>query len=508
MNALFLSIDSLTRDFLDIYGGSVEFDVQTPNLDRFAARALTFDNHYAGSLPCMPARREFLAGVQEFLWRPWGPIEPFDQTLPRLANEQGAVTQLITDHYHYFEHGSHGYFTDYEGWTLIRGHEGDHWRTSPIDPDPVLLRQVHAVDAGGNPIGAGRDARMRARYARNVSGFVDECDFFPAKVFSGAREWLERNHAWPTWFLYIDSFDVHEPFHCPEPYASMYTDEDPRDPELVVWPFYGRVDQGRSALTPRQLAFVRAQFAGKITMVDRWFGEVLDALDRLDLWRSTMVVVTTDHGHYLGEHGWVGKPRAPLYNTLAKTPLLIWHPDNPTPGRRTNALTSAVDLNATIAAALDAPDAGPHSRSLLPLIRDERQDHRAWALYGYWGTSVNITDGRYTYLHPNREGVPATVTSTMLMNPYPRQYDPPAPPTGAESGHFLPYADVPAWRFSAPSAMRNAGPLLFDTVNDPGQDENLAGAAAGETGRMRELLITALRELQAPTDLYSRLDLD
>jgi arylsulfatase A-like enzyme len=68
----------------------------------------------------------------------------------------------------------------------------------------------------------------------------DERDFFPAKVFSAAADWINDNVDQDKWLLVVDCFDVHEPFHCPEPYASMYTDEDPRDPDLVVWPVYGR----------------------------------------------------------------------------------------------------------------------------------------------------------------------------------------------------------------------------------------------------------------------------
>ncbi|MGH2560014.1 MAG: sulfatase, partial [Thermomicrobiales bacterium] len=326
MNVIFISIDSLSRDFLKVYGQPIELDVETPNLDRFARRALVFDTHYAGSLPCMPARREFFSGIQEFIWRPWGPLEPFDMPLSRAARQAGATTQLVTDHYHYFQHGSHGYYEDYNGFEFIRGHESDSWQTAPRDPDPNFLRQLLADRAD-----VVTDYMNRAAYARNVASFgvENEVDFFPAKVFSRTASWLNENHAHQKWLLAVDSFDVHEPFHCPEPYASMYTGEDPRDPDLVVWPRYGRIDQERSHLTPRQVAFVRSQFAGKITMVDRWFGEVLSALDRHNLWDDTMVIVTTDHGHFLGEHGWMGKPMAPMYDVLTHTPLLIWHPDNP-----------------------------------------------------------------------------------------------------------------------------------------------------------------------------------
>ena len=81
-NVLFITIDSLRRDFLGAYEERpriLDYEVTTDNLDRFADRATVFDTHYAGSLPCMPQRREFLCGIKEFPWRPWGPVEPFDE---------------------------------------------------------------------------------------------------------------------------------------------------------------------------------------------------------------------------------------------------------------------------------------------------------------------------------------------------------------------------------------------------------------------------------------------
>ena len=100
-------------------------------------------------------------------------------------------------------------------------------------------------------------------------------------------------------------------------------------------------------------------------MVDHWFGRLLDTLDEQDLWDETVVIVTSGHGHFLGEHGWIGKPSAPDYNTLAHTPLLIWHPESPRMGERVDTLTSAVDLHPTILDMLDAPSSDTaHSKSL------------------------------------------------------------------------------------------------------------------------------------------------
>jgi arylsulfatase A-like enzyme len=501
LNVVFITIDSLSKHFLKTYGQTVEFEVETPNLDRFAGKAAVFDNHYAGSLPCMPARREFFAGIQEFLWRPWGPMEPFDVPAALAARRSGIVTQLVTDHYHYFQHGSSGYFEDYGAFDFIRGHEYDAWKTTPKDPDGTLMRQILAGDPHNTRF------MDRAQYARNAAHFTKEEDFLAPQVFARTAEWLKRNRGWEKWFLVVDSFDVHEPFHVPEPYASMYTDEDPNDPELTNWPYYGRIDEGQSALTERQLAFVRAQYAGKLTMVDRWFGRVLDALDELKMWDETAVIVTSDHGHFLGDHGWMGKPNAPLYNVLAATPLFIWHPGGARNGERTDALTSAVDLYATMleAAGAEVPE-HVHSRSLMPIVKGETDRHRNWALYGYWGSTVNVTDGRHTYLRPCRDDVDAYTYSTRMMNPH-GWFVPPKPQKQAEAGRYLPYTDTPVWRYPEKSYTRHAEPLLFDIAEDPEQRENLAGRDPESEERMRRLLVEALRELRAPEEQYARLGL-
>jgi arylsulfatase A-like enzyme len=498
-NVLLITIDSLRRDFLGAYADRphpLDYEVATPNLDRFADRALVFENHYAGSLPCMPQRREFMCGIREFLWRPWGPVEPFDETVPALAGDAGATTQLVTDHYHYFEHGSHGYYEDYHGFEFVRGHENDKWQTAPRYTDERLLRQINRGSFGGGDAPDPGDPAPDSpggHYARNTAAFdeLDERDFFAPKVFSRTAEWIGENRDWDRWLCYVDSFDVHEPFHCPEPYASMYTDEDPTAPDLVTWPEYAPLDE--QDMTERQLAFVRAQFAGKVTMVDRWFGRVLDRLDREGAWEDTVVVVTTDHGEMLGEHGYIMKNYMPVYDEIANVPLLVYHPD----GRedRTDAVTSGVDVYATLldGVGADVPER-THSRSLEPLVYGDTDDHREYALYGYFGADACITDGRYTYFHPGDDST-VNVYSTMHM----RNKDGDAEPA------TIPYTDDAVWRYPAGEGRQQAdGPTLYDTDADPRQTENLAEARPGEVERLRGLLVDALDTLEAPPEQYER----
>ena len=495
-SVLLITIDSLRRDFLGAYNDRpavLDHAVETPNLDRFAERATVFDTHYAGSLPCMPQRREFMCGIQEFLWRPWGPIEPYDATVPALAADAGAVTKLITDHYHYFEHGAHGYYEDYHGFEFIRGHEHDHWKTAPRYPDERLIRQDNNHDVDPTDPAPGRPGA----YYRNVTGFdeLDERDFFAPTVFNTTARWLEENADWDQWFCYVDSFDVHEPFHCPEPYASMYTDEDPTDPELVHWPAYATLaDQG---MTDRQLAFVQSQFAGKVTMVDRWFGRVLDRLDRLDAWEDTVVIVTTDHGEMLGEYGYIMKNYMPVYNAIAHTPLMIAHPEGE--AERVDAVTSAVDVYATLLDALGARVPGEtHGNSLLSLVRGETSEHRNYALYGYFGADLCITDGRYTYFHPGDEDAVVNIYSTMHMR---RK-------AGPAEVASIPYTDTEVWRYPAGTGRRQASePMLFDVQDDPGQEDNLARDRPDEVERLQRALSQRLSDLGAPAEQFERLGL-
>ena len=117
--------DSLNRDMLEPYGGNL---VKTPNFTRMAEHSVTFDNCYAGSLPCMPARRELHTGRYNFLHRSWGPLEPFDDSMPEILNRHHIHSHLVTDHYHYFEDGGATYHTRYRTWEGFRGQEGDSWK--------------------------------------------------------------------------------------------------------------------------------------------------------------------------------------------------------------------------------------------------------------------------------------------------------------------------------------------------------------------------------------------
>ena len=115
--------------------------VKTPNILSFSKEATTFDQHWIGSAPCMPARRDILCGRLNFLERSWGPIEPFDVTLPSVLKEHDIFTHITTDHCHYFRLGGEGYVQQFNTWDYHRGQEGDPW-VSRID-DPTMPKSSY-----------------------------------------------------------------------------------------------------------------------------------------------------------------------------------------------------------------------------------------------------------------------------------------------------------------------------------------------------------------------------
>jgi len=490
VNVILVLIDSLNRHYLSAYEPT---PVSTPNLNSFADKTWRFDNHFVGSLPCMPARREIFAGRKEMMWRPWGPLEPYDARLPRLLEDGGYSTAIVTDHYHYWEEAANGYIQAFQGTELVRGHEHDFWK-QPIPAGEPVPWWVENIETW-------RPGKGRGYYA-NVKDFQGEEDFFPAKVMTGAVRWLKENNRREPFFLQVESFDVHEPFDVPEPYASMYGEAAGRE-KFTVWPPYQDTEQLARFIantTPEELKFIRSQYLGKVTMVDRWFGELLNELDQLSLWKDTMMIVTTDHGHDLGERGTFGK-QYPHYDSHANIPMFVWHPEYPGAGGGISGLTSTVDLFATVleAAGVPIPD-HTHSRSLLPLLKGEGNGREA-LLYGTFGQGVCCTDGEWTlFKSPENEGPLYYYSSAIFQSLIANSVFP-----AEDSGYFIPGVDLTQWRVPVGVEQLSRKDFLFHRAEDPGQKENLWKSEPQQRDRMLKVIRDLLIQEGAPKEQYERL---
>jgi hypothetical protein len=255
-------------------------------------------------------------------------------------------------------------------------------------------------------------------------------------------------------------------------------------------------------------------------MVDRWLGRVFERLDRYRLWDRTCVIITTDHGHYLGEHGWMGKPNAPLYHTLCHIPLLVWHPDGAHNGKRVAALTQTLDLYATALEllGLEVPsEAFIHSRSFAPVLlaRAERA-HREVAVYGYTQQRIGVTSGEWTLLRcHDPDAAPAVRYTHQIEQTYgsgfwlrhQRRFD----FEDLDAGRFMPGARMPVWRMpyrhdpARDVALRED--LLFNNRSDPGQERSVAHEHSDVVRWLEGLVRGQAHAVQAPEDQFRRLQL-
>jgi arylsulfatase A-like enzyme len=333
MRTVFVLFDSLNRNALGLYGGKT---VDTPNFDRFARRAMTFDRHYVGSLPCMPARRDMHTGRLNFTHRSWGPLEPFDNSFAQILKDKGVYTHLISDHLHYFEDGGSGFHTRFNTWEFIRGQEHDPW-VAMVKPPVERFRQEYSEK--NYPFDRS-DKRFQGMINREV--IRDESSFPGPQCFAAGFNFLDRNREADDWLLMLECFDPHEPFHAPERFHDAYRSG--YEGKILDWPRYAEVTE-----SAKEIAEIRANYAALVAMCDDYFGRLLDYFDAHDLWKDTALILTTDHGFLLSEHDWWGKMRTPYYEEISHIPLIIHDPRTPgAAGMRTAALTQTADVMPTI----------------------------------------------------------------------------------------------------------------------------------------------------------------
>lgn len=488
MKAIVILMDSLNRHMLRIY--NPDAPAITPNIDRLAKRCAIFDRHYIGSAPCMPARRDIFTGRVNFLERGWGGIEPFDVTLPEVLRLNDIYTHICTDHTHYVELGGEGYLQLFNCWDIIRGQEFDCW-VSQVDKPKIP--EPHYGKAS-------------VQYELNRTMFHTDVDYPSPKTFASAIAWLDQNRNADNYFLMVEAFDPHEPFDAPEEFQALYPDN--YDGPRFEWSSYEPVTEGTEAVKHLQNLY-----CATLSMADKWLGKLLDKMDEQDLWKDTMVIFTTDHGHLLGEHGFTGKNRTHSYNELANIPLMVYHPGYQCAHRRINAITQNIDIMPTLVdyfqcqkTVKNAP--ALQGKSWLPLLAGTVEKIRDYAIYGWFGMPVNITDGRYTYFRSGDAQNNSPLFAYMSICTELWHYVGRDCPEKLEMGRFLKHTQYPVYRLplDGKDTQLAKGTLLFDLERDPKQLSPIQDSTVEI--RMCQALCRMLDAHDSPNEQYLRLGLD
>lgn len=382
MKAILLMFDSLNLSMLQPYGCNW---TKTPNFQRLAERSVKFTQNFAGSLPCMPARRELHTGRYNFLHRSWGPLEPFDDSMPELLKNNGIYSHLISDHLHYWEDGGATYHTRYNSWEIIRGQEGDKWKVSP----ELIHSKLEVQNKDAQYFHATRELHQHDQVNRTYLNSEEKMPM--AVTFEKGLEFIDKNNSANQWLLQIECFDPHEPFYTQQAYKDLYAHE--YTGNELDWPPYHHVTEDRQTQNHYKM-----EYAALLTMCDQYLGKLLDKMDQLNMWEDTMLIVNTDHGYLLGEHGWWSKVVMPCYDEIARTPLFIYDPRLGGQGESRDKLVQMIDIPATILEffGVDIP-ANMQGRPLRAVI-EENKAIRDYAMFGIHGAHVNIYDGEYVYM--------------------------------------------------------------------------------------------------------------
>lgn len=476
-NVILIVTDSMRRDALSPYRSGW---IPTPHFDSFSQKSILFENAFLSSFPTVPCRNDILTGRYTFTYKDWSPLDPDAITLQETLGKAGILTSLIADTPHPFTPG-YNYQRGFDAWDVTRGQESDAFRSAPrsikLPCDPNKLR-------GG--------IDTTTQYLRNVSHRRREEDYFPAQTFNKAAEWLEENNGGRRFFLYLDTFDPHEPWDPPDYYVNQF------DPgysgEKVIYPRY---DLWREFLSESELRHCRAMYAGEVAMVDRWFGFLLDRIASLDLLKNTAVIHIGDHGFYLGEHGYIGKcliregifQYLPLYPEVARIPMTIYLPGGQG-GTRVKGLSQPVDLMPTVLDLLGvAKPPSIEGGSLLPLLegRTSRIRDIAVGSPALFGSTITGTEKR-----PPAPSNRSTITDGEFLLIYGAQVDASAGPART--------ASVDSKVRELKNVQAEFMPELYDLADDPGCTKNIINDKHDIAVSLRKEFVTFLRSRKYPEE--------
>ncbi|MGE4336710.1 MAG: alkaline phosphatase family protein [Pigmentiphaga sp.] len=398
-NVLFIMCDQLRADYLSCFGHP---HLHTPNLDRLASRGVIFDRAYVQSPVCGPSRMSYYTGryvhAHGASWN-FVPIKAGEMTLGDHLRPLGVRSVLV---------GKTHMRADYAGMSRLgidpdsqigvriaecgfdpyERDDGIH-PYSGHDPDPTYNRYLEAHGMGGdNPweswanTGIDSDGTPRSgwflKYSRLPARVADEHAETPY-ITSRAIDFMNEAGEQP-WCLHLSYIKPHWPYIVPEPYASMFGPEhvipavrdasEREDPH----PVYAAMMEHRVSRTFSRDGVREAvipAYMGLIKQIDDQLGRLFDHMEATGLMDNTMIVFTSDHGDYLGDH-WMGEKDL-FHEPVIKAPLIIYDPDpraDATRGTRCQALVEAVDIAPTLLDVYGGPPV-PHvmdGRSLRPLL--------------------------------------------------------------------------------------------------------------------------------------------
>ncbi len=394
LNVVLIAVDDMNTN-LSCYGHPI---VRSPNIDRLAARGVRFERAYCQYPVCNASRVSMLAGLRPDTTRIMDLVTP-PRTylkdvvfLPQYFRQQGYFTGHVGKIFH-----TGPEFEDPPSWDVeIR-------ETGKTPPDEAVVRQQE-ID---RPLKYGlKWMELKWPDEQTADGVVatQACQMLEQKARGGQ-----------PFFIAVGFRRPHSPYAAPAKYFAMYPPErikplfEPAAHLQAIPPSALTYPVGTPQVSREDRQQVVAAYYGCISFVDAQIGRVLDALDRLELWKNTVVVFYSDHGYHLGEHGGMWHKMS-VFEQSARVPLIVAAPTVNSPGQSSERVVELLDIYPTLVELCSLPTiAALEGRSLRILLEDPRGPFKPAAytqvLRGdVMGRSVRDERYRYTEWDEARQG--------------------------------------------------------------------------------------------------------
>lgn len=387
MNILFITLDQFRGDCLSAAGHPL---VRTPALDRLAANGVRFARHYSNAAPCGPGRACLYTGTYQMNNRVVANGTPLDARFDNvaLAARRASYDPML---FGYTDQSVDPRVTSGPDDPRLESYEGVlpgfglGQFSSPGHPTQwltFLRAKGHVVSDDWREAAASEPDRPAEH---SITAWLT--DRF--------LDWLPQQSG--PWFAHLSHIRPHEPFAAAGDYARAYDPVDcaaPLAPAADCHPFHARllhVDGLAAPRDPAAMAVIQAQYFGMISEVDAQLARVWDALEASGQWEDTFIIVTSDHGENLGDHGLIQK--CAWFEASYHIPAIVRDPRRPAAhGSVVSHFTEAVDILPTLADAMgiDVPlqcDGLP----LTPFLEGRAPPHWRTAAHWEW-------DWRYTHI--------------------------------------------------------------------------------------------------------------
>ncbi len=396
-NILFLFADQFRADIMSCAGGPAK----TPNLDSIAAEGVLFTDCSTVAPLCVPARVSLFTGKYPHTTGAW------DNSPYVLSPEANIWTK---------EFKKLGYDTSLFGKTHLHTNGGDmvarEWLINgygfdTVDetagPHALAACRTHMSDelqAKGLYQAYCDDMHSRGKTPFAKPSALPLADYYDVYVGRKGKEYLENYRGDKPWICHVSFGGPHEPWDTPEPYASMYKKEEmpkpaPRmtnvNPDRPTGEADVQMNNAKIQCNEAQAAEIRADYCGACTLIDDQIGKIIDTIKKRGEWENTIVLFTSDHGEMNGDHGFVNK-RNFLHGAL-NIPMIIRTPETIKNGKKvTDTIVSLLDVGPTLVELAGGKlEYEQFGKSLCGILDGSEEKARDYMLAEYKGEVMYMT---------------------------------------------------------------------------------------------------------------------